>query len=218
MSDNDKLHELDARHLWHPFTQAQTAPPPILITRRKGTWLTASDGKNYLDLVSSWWVNLHGHAHPAIARAIAEQAAKLEHVVFAGFTHEPAIELARRILQHYAAIAHARLLFRQWIYRRRSCAQDGVSVLEQQGRDQSAIASSRSMAATTATRLARCRPAAARASIVRFKSCCLMSTSSRSRRLGMAMKKWKCVKKRRLPRSIARSKARKDLPPLSLSR
>ncbi|MFZ1990422.1 MAG: adenosylmethionine--8-amino-7-oxononanoate transaminase [Alphaproteobacteria bacterium] len=94
------LRDFDARHLWHPFTQAQTAPAPILIKEAKGAWLTAEDGKKYLDLISSWWVNLHGHAHPKIVQALAEQAAKLEHVIFANFTHEPAIELARRVLAH----------------------------------------------------------------------------------------------------------------------
>ena len=100
MSDDSKLREIDARHLWHPFTQAQTADAPILIREAQGAWVTAADGSRYLDLVSSWWVNLHGHAHPKIAGAIAAQAAKLEHVIFAGFTHEPAIELARRILDY----------------------------------------------------------------------------------------------------------------------
>ena len=100
MSANDTLRDFDARHLWHPFTQAQTAPAPILVKEASGAWLSAADGIKYLDLISSWWVNLHGHSHPRIARAIAEQAAKLEHVVFAGFTHEPAIELARRVLAH----------------------------------------------------------------------------------------------------------------------
>ena len=98
--DTRDLRDFDARHLWHPFTQAQTAAAPILIREAKGAWLGAADGIKYLDLISSWWVNLHGHAHPKIAQAIAEQAAKLEHVIFAGFSHEPAIELARRILQH----------------------------------------------------------------------------------------------------------------------
>ena len=100
MSDDSKLREIDARHLWHPFTQAQTADAPILIREAQGAWVTAADGSRYLDLVSSWWVNLHGHAHPKIAGAIAAQAAKLEHVIFAGFTHEPAIELAQRILDY----------------------------------------------------------------------------------------------------------------------
>jgi len=94
MSVADDLRALDARHLWHPFTQAGTAPPPLLVASAQGARITDSDGREYLDLVSSWWVNLHGHAHPAIAAAIAAQAARLEQVIFADHTHEPAIRLA----------------------------------------------------------------------------------------------------------------------------
>ena len=57
------------------------------------------NGKKYIDAVSSWWVNIHGHAHPYIAQKVSEQLNKLEHVIFAGFTHEGAIELAERLLQ-----------------------------------------------------------------------------------------------------------------------
>ena len=94
MSDADQLRALDARHLWHPFTQAGSAAPPLLVNSAKGARITDADGREYLDLVSSWWVNLHGHAHPAIAAAIARQASRLEQVIFADHTHEPAIRLA----------------------------------------------------------------------------------------------------------------------------
>lgn len=87
----------DRKHVWHPFTQECTAPPPIAIDHADGAYLYDTDGKAYLDLISSWWVNMHGHAHPAIAKAIYEQAQKLEHVIFAGFTHAPAIELCERL-------------------------------------------------------------------------------------------------------------------------
>jgi len=93
----DDLQALDARHVWHPFTQAGTAPPPMLAVSGKGARLFDAEGREYLDLVSSWWVNLHGHGHPAIVRAVADQAARLEQVIFADFTHEPAIRLAARI-------------------------------------------------------------------------------------------------------------------------
>jgi len=96
----DELRALDARHVWHPFTQAGTAPPAILALGAKGATITAADGRDYLDLVSSWWVNLHGHAHPAIAKAIADQAARLEQVIFADFTHEPGARLAARVCRH----------------------------------------------------------------------------------------------------------------------
>lgn len=88
---------LDQRHIWHPYTQEKTALPPILIVRGKGAVLTDVEGNEYLDLVSSWWVNTHGHAHPKIAKAIADQAKTLEHVIFANMTHEPAARLAEQL-------------------------------------------------------------------------------------------------------------------------
>ena len=97
MTHPDELLALDRRHVWHPFTQAKTAPDSVLIRSGKGAVVYGPDGKEYLDLVSSWWVNLHGHAHPYIADAIAEQAHKLEQVIFAGLTHEPAVRLAQRL-------------------------------------------------------------------------------------------------------------------------
>ena len=93
----DDITALDARHVWHPFTQARTAAPPIPIRSGRGSRLLADDGREFVDLISSWWVTLHGHAEPAIARAIAEQAATLEQVIFAGFTHAPAARLAARL-------------------------------------------------------------------------------------------------------------------------
>ena len=91
---------LDAAHVWHPFTQAQTAPVPTVIVRGEGPYLYTADGGVLLDMVSSWWVNLHGHAHPHVAGAIAQQARQLEHVIFAGFTHAPAVTLAARLAGH----------------------------------------------------------------------------------------------------------------------
>jgi adenosylmethionine-8-amino-7-oxononanoate aminotransferase len=88
---------LDRRHVWHPFTQEQTAPAPVPIARGRGAVLETTDGRQLLDLVSSWWVNIHGHAHPAIVDAVARQAGELEQVIFAGFTHEPAVKLASRL-------------------------------------------------------------------------------------------------------------------------
>jgi adenosylmethionine---8-amino-7-oxononanoate aminotransferase len=83
--------------VWHPFTQEALDPAPVRIVRGEGVYLHTGDGRKLLDAISSWWVNLHGHGHPLIASAIAEQARKLEHVIFAGFTHEPAEELAWRL-------------------------------------------------------------------------------------------------------------------------
>ena len=84
-------------HLWHPFTQEGVDPPPLCIRGGKGVFLETQDGRQILDAISSWWVNLHGHSHPAIAEAVADQAGRLEHVLFAGFSHEPAEELAARL-------------------------------------------------------------------------------------------------------------------------
>jgi adenosylmethionine-8-amino-7-oxononanoate aminotransferase len=93
------LVERDLSVIWHPYTQMKTAAPPIPIVRGEGACLYDESGKCYIDAVSSWWVNIHGHAHPYIAQKVAEQLNKLEHVIFAGFTHEPAVELAERILK-----------------------------------------------------------------------------------------------------------------------
>lgn len=92
------LAERDQAVIWHPFTQMQTAPLPIPIVRGSGSILYGADGQEYLDVISSWWVNIHGHAHPHIAKRVSEQLQTLEHVIFAGFTHEPAVELAERLL------------------------------------------------------------------------------------------------------------------------
>lgn len=80
--------------IWHPFSNAALDPPPIQVERGEGVWLYTRDGRKILDAISSWWVNIHGHANPRIAAAIAEQARKLEHVIVAGFSHEAAEKLA----------------------------------------------------------------------------------------------------------------------------
>lgn len=85
--------------IWHPYTQMQTAGNPLKIVRGEGAYLYDEEGNRYIDAVSSWWTNLHGHAHPHIAQAIAKQARQLEQVIFAGFTHNPAIQLAEKLLQ-----------------------------------------------------------------------------------------------------------------------
>ena len=89
----------DEQVIWHPYTQMQISGPPVGIVRGEGVYLFDDKGKRYIDAVSSWWVNIHGHAHPYIAKKIAEQLQKLDHVIFAGFTHEPAIELAENLLR-----------------------------------------------------------------------------------------------------------------------
>ena len=93
------LSERDLKVVWHPYTQMQNALPPIPIVRGNGACLYDEDDKCYIDAISSWWVNIHGHAHTYIAQKVAEQLKKLEHVIFAGFTHEPAVDLAERLLK-----------------------------------------------------------------------------------------------------------------------
>jgi adenosylmethionine-8-amino-7-oxononanoate aminotransferase len=92
------LSQRDSQVIWHPYTQMQSAKPAIGIVRGEGSWLYAEDGKNYLDIAASWWVNIHGHAHPYIAELVSKQLHTLEHVIFAGFTHEPAVQLAEKLL------------------------------------------------------------------------------------------------------------------------
>jgi adenosylmethionine-8-amino-7-oxononanoate aminotransferase len=92
------LAQRDLQVIWHPYTQMQTAQPPIPIVRGEGACLYAEDGRKYIDAVSSWWVNIHGHGNPYIAKKVAEQLLQLEHVIFAGFTHPGAVELAERLL------------------------------------------------------------------------------------------------------------------------
>ena len=93
------LLQRDQAVIWHPFTQHHTSPLPIAMQRGEGAYLFDQEGKRYLDLISSWWVNIHGHSHPQIAKAIYDQALVLEQVMFAGFTHTPAVTLAEKLLQ-----------------------------------------------------------------------------------------------------------------------
>jgi adenosylmethionine---8-amino-7-oxononanoate aminotransferase len=83
--------------IWHPFTQEALDPPPILIASAQGAYLYTKDGRRLIDGISSWWVNIHGHRHPAIMDAIARQTKKLDHVLLAGFSHEGIEELSSRL-------------------------------------------------------------------------------------------------------------------------
>ena len=89
----------DQEFIWHPFTQEKTAGPNIPIVKGKNAWLFDDQGNKYLDAVSSWWVNIHGHSNPYINAAITEQLEKLEHVIFAGFTHPKAVEISTRLVK-----------------------------------------------------------------------------------------------------------------------
>ena len=94
------LVEKDKKHIWHPFTQMKSAEAAIPIVKGEGTLLIDEKGNTYIDAISSWWVNLHGHSHPYIAEKVYAQMQKLEHVVFAGFTHNPAVELCEKLSKH----------------------------------------------------------------------------------------------------------------------
>lgn len=83
--------------IWHPFTQARLDPPPLTISRAEGAYLYTPDGRRIIDAISSWWVNLHGHCHPRIAKAVAAQVEKLDHVLLAGFSHEPVERLTGKL-------------------------------------------------------------------------------------------------------------------------
>ncbi|WP_232324522.1 aminotransferase class III-fold pyridoxal phosphate-dependent enzyme, partial [Variovorax sp. WDL1] len=98
-SRNADWQQRSRRHVWHPCTQSirLEAVPPLPIARGEGVWLVDHDGRRYLDATSSWWVNLFGHAHPAINAALKQQLDTLPHVMLAGCTHAPAVELAERL-------------------------------------------------------------------------------------------------------------------------
>jgi adenosylmethionine---8-amino-7-oxononanoate aminotransferase len=94
----DSLVARDSAVVWHPYTQMLTRPDPLPVVRASGVYLYTEDGRRILDGISSWWVNIHGHSHPVLNGALAGQAGRLEHVMFAGCTHEPAVRLAERLL------------------------------------------------------------------------------------------------------------------------
>ena len=93
------LQERDKHVVWHPFTQLKTAPFPIAIVKGEGAYFYDESGKRYIDGIASWWVNIHGHCHPYLTKKISEQLQNLEHAIFSGFTHEPAVQLAERLLK-----------------------------------------------------------------------------------------------------------------------
>ncbi len=97
---NAELRARDLAHVWHPCTQMkdhEREMPLLPIRRASGAWLEDYDGRKYLDAISSWWVNLFGHSNPRINAAVTAQLEALPHVLFAGFTHEPALRLAERL-------------------------------------------------------------------------------------------------------------------------
>ena len=101
MGANNAFIRRDLKVLWHPCTQMKDheALPPVPIRRGQGVWLEDFEGRRYLDAVSSWWVNLFGHCNPRINAALAQQLEELEHVILAGFSHVPVVELSERLTQ-----------------------------------------------------------------------------------------------------------------------
>ena len=90
----------DQQYVWHPFTHLKYADLPIELVRGEGAFFIDENGKKLLDGISSWWVNLHGHCHPYISQKVSDQLFQLEHAIFSSFTHAPAVELAKRLIEH----------------------------------------------------------------------------------------------------------------------
>src|SRR5690349_19175027 len=110
MSANDAWLARSRASVWHPCTQMKVHErlPLVPLARGEGPWLYDFDGRRYLDAVSSWWVNLFGHAHPRIVAAVERQLRALPHAMLAGFTHAPVIELSERLAAHAPrGLAHA---------------------------------------------------------------------------------------------------------------
>lgn len=92
------LSQRDKAVIWHPYTAQKYAPDTIPVVKGEGVWLTDDNGNRFIDAISSWWVTIHGHGNAYIAERIYRQALELEQVIFAGFTHRPAVELAERLI------------------------------------------------------------------------------------------------------------------------
>ena len=90
--------EFDARHLWHPYTNVAKPGPMHLVTEASGIWLTLADGTRVIDAMSSWWCSIHGHRNPVITDAMKQQLDQMPHVMFGGLTHNPAVDLGRKLL------------------------------------------------------------------------------------------------------------------------
>ena len=130
MSD---LPKRDTRVTWHPYTQHGVEAAPLPVVGARGAWLELADGRRLLDAISSWWATLHGHSEPALVEAMHAQAARLDHVLFAGATHEPAVQLAEGLLDvvpkglsrvfysddgSTAVEAGMKMVLQSWVHRR----------------------------------------------------------------------------------------------------
>lgn len=98
--------EKDVCVIWHPFTLQFESDPPLKIKKAKGEFLYDEKGNSYIDAISSWWVSIHGHNHPKIVQAVKDQLDQLDHVLLAGFTHDPAEKLASELLRITEGLFH----------------------------------------------------------------------------------------------------------------
>lgn len=96
--DAAELLALDAEHVWHPYGPMPSTIDSLLVREASGVRLTLDDGRELVDGMSSWWAAIHGYRHPVLDAALAEQAGRMSHVMFGGLTHEPAIRLAKTLV------------------------------------------------------------------------------------------------------------------------
>jgi adenosylmethionine-8-amino-7-oxononanoate aminotransferase len=98
--NSNKIIQSDSQYVWHPFTHLKYAEAPLQLVKGEGAYFYDAGGNKLLDAISSWWVNLHGHCHPYISQKVSGQLHTLEHAIFSSFTHEPAVNLAERLIGH----------------------------------------------------------------------------------------------------------------------